>query len=108
MRLHQYAGGPVVDIATIVGEGLIDKNYRQTVKDMAAQCHPGGECSELSIKINVAENVIVNELKNRVALSVSIEVVAGAGVGLAAYGLYKSNPTASPADDVTLMHRPGI
>lgn len=35
LRLHQYAGAEVTDLAEIKGTGSVDLDYRQTVKDMA-------------------------------------------------------------------------
>ena len=66
LRLNHYAGGVVTPVAVINGKGFIDSNYRQTVKDMAAQAVNTFE-NGITRPIFVAEHVDVNLLTNRKA-----------------------------------------
>lgn len=64
LRLHQYAGAEVTPIAQIKGTGFIDQNYRQTVKDLAAQAVT--EFSDgINSQIQVTETAKPELLKNR-------------------------------------------
>ena len=65
LSLNHYNGGPIITtLQTIQGTGFIDKNYRQTVKDMAKQVQAYG-CDGDHIPIQVAQLLQPALLKNR-------------------------------------------
>lgn len=63
LGLHHYAGKAIKKIAIIEGSGFIDKNFRRTVKDMAALY--GGNYVKITVK-----HVKPEKLKNRTPLVV--------------------------------------
>jgi hypothetical protein len=71
LRLHHYTGGAVTLMAEIKGTGFIDSNYKQTVKDMAAQSQNDYNTG-ISQPIYVADKVDPKLLVNRKARTSSI------------------------------------
>ena len=70
LRLNHYAGSTLTHLASVQGTGFIDSNYRQTVKDMAAQAllHGGNGMDK---PLYTAHTVRPDLLGNRVPLITS-------------------------------------
>ena len=68
LRLSHYAGEEVTLMSTINGKGFIDSNYRQTVKDMAAQASSCEGKDGIAKKIHTALYVKPELLGNRTPL----------------------------------------
>lgn len=75
LRLNHYAGGTVTPLATIKGQGFIDANYKQTVKDMATITIAKAPYADgISASIETALHVDASELHNRKALTGALPV----------------------------------
>lgn len=68
LTLHQYAGKNVTQIAKIEGSGFIDKNYQQTVKDLAEQSKTTAN-DGIDFPLYVADRAKPELLENRMALT---------------------------------------
>lgn len=67
LRLHHYIGGQPTQVAVISGEGLIDSNYKQTIKDMFNLVENLRDEDEKNAKVSFfAKYVEPDLLKNRV------------------------------------------
>ncbi|MFA6302873.1 MAG: hypothetical protein WC627_07045 [Legionella sp.] len=67
LRLHHYIGDQPTQVAVITGVGLIDSNYKQTIKDMFNLVENLRDEDDKSAKVNLfAKYVEPNLLKNRV------------------------------------------
>lgn len=66
LRLNHYMGQECTLISQIQGTGFIDSNYRQTVKDMAAQAQAAQTSTSSTDEINAALKVQPHLLGNRI------------------------------------------
>lgn len=69
LRLNKYAGKEVTPIKNIEGQGFVDTNFKQTVKDMTSltiEKHP--ECDGINKPLRTSKVVTPELLLNRVAL----------------------------------------
>jgi hypothetical protein len=71
LNLHHYAGDDVTTLFSIKGTGIIDENYKQTVKDMSSIAFEKQPYEDgITQPMHIHAHVNATDLKNRKALSV--------------------------------------